>query len=515
MIAPFLHIKAIAFIVLTMLLNVQCSHMRFDAGPVRHIPRKPVISPDYSDITIPPKIAPLNFRAVEKAKYYCARMYAPHGDTLYIDSKTGAFRIPPRAWKKLLLANRGDSLSIVLYGKDTVASWFQYDAITMHVSKDTIDRYCAYRLIDPLYKLWDNMGIYQRDLQSFEQTTVLENATLVNVSPEKSDEPVSKSCVNCHSFYNKNSNKMIIHTRGGSGTGMIIINNDSIIKVDTKTAFNKSPGAYAAWHPDGNLIALTVMSVHQFFHAVRRTRDVIDTRSDLVLYDIARNTISTCKAIADPAQMETFPEWSPDGRYLYFCSTPMPDSSFTIYNDTAYATIRYSLKRIRFDQKTREWGKLETVLSDTEANHSIILPKISPDGRFLLFCEAHYGNFPIHAPESDLYLMDLATFKYSKLWINSDFTESYHSWSSNGRWIVFSSKRDSSTCARPYFCHIDSLGRVSKPFILPQKDPDFYSSFYKTYNIPELVATPIKDHWRKLYEVAQGKRGIRKAVFEK
>jgi hypothetical protein len=78
-----------------------------------------------------------------------------------------------------------------------------------------------------------------------------------------------------------------------------------------------------------------------------------------------------------------------------------------------------------------------------------------------------------------------------RLECNSTSSESWHCWSSNSRWIVFSSKRDNGWLARPYFSYIDAQGGSSKPFLLPQKDPAFYDTWLKTYNIPELITGPI------------------------
>ena len=71
--------------------------------------------------------------------------------------------------------------------------------------------------------------------------------------------------------------------------------------------------------------------------------------------------------------------------------------------------------------------------------------------------------------------------------VNSDDVESYHSWNSNSRWLVFSSRRIDGLYTRPYLVHIDENGTSGKPFVLPQKDPDFYSRFMFSYNIPEFV----------------------------
>jgi hypothetical protein len=81
--------------------------------------------------------------------------------------------------------------------------------------------------------------------------------------------------------------------------------------------------------------------------------------------------------------------------------------------------------------------------------------------------------------------------------LNSSDAESYHSWSSNGRWIVFSSRRDDGSYTRPYIAYFKE-GTASKPFILPQKNPLFYGEFFKSYNIPEFMTRPVRISRREL-----------------
>ena len=75
---------------------------------------------------------------------------------------------------------------------------------------------------------------------------------------------------------------------------------------------------------------------------------------------------------------------------------------------------------------------------------------------------------------------------------NSNDTESYHSWSHNSRWLVFSSRRDDGLYTRPYITYIDEIGKSHKPFMLPQADPDFYRYFIYSYNIPEFIQGEVK-----------------------
>ena len=147
--------------------------------------------------------------------------------------------------------------------------------------------------------------------------------------------------------------------------------------------------------------------------------------------------------------------------------------------------------RVPYDMEKDAWGRPEPVLTAAQTGMSISEPRASPDGRYLLFCMSAYGGFPVYQPSSDLYLMDLRSGQHRRLQCNSDASESWHCWSSNSRWIVFSSKRDNGWLARPYFSYIDAQGREHKPFLLPQKDPAFYDTWLKTYNVPELTTGPI------------------------
>ena len=87
---------------------------------------------------------------------------------------------------------------------------------------------------------------------------------------------------------------------------------------------------------------------------------------------------------------------------------------------------------------------------------------------------------------------------------NSDDTESYHSWSSNGRWVVFSSRRYDGTFTRPFFTHIDKQGHATKPFELPTKDPDRHRQLLKSYNVPEFMRGPVSLSPQHIADVMKG-----------
>jgi hypothetical protein len=466
------------------------------------IERLPVIDPDYTNITLPPNIAPTNFIIQESGRRFIAELSGKAGASIIIHSKKPTVQFPISKWRKLLQANRGETLTLSLYIQDENKRWRRFQSITNTIAEHDIESHLAYRLIKPLYVYWDQMGLYQRDLTSFNEKPIFLNRA------------TDDNCVNCHSFHDHNPDRFLFHMRAASvGTGMMLVTDGQVNKIDTSTPFNRAT-AYRAWHPNGELIAFSANTVNQFFHTVGENRDVYDKESDIVLYNIKTNTITTSPDIATVERMETYPEWSPDGKHLYFCVTDGLQG-YEAHGDHPYSKIKYDLMRIAYNADSNTWGELELVMNANAIGQSVTHPKVSPDGKYVLFCMSGYGNFSIYKQDSDLYLLDTASKAYKRLDIlNSDKTESYHAWSQDGRWVVFSSKRRDGLCARPFFSYVEKNGEFSKPFILPQKDPAFYHTFLKTYNIPEFIDGPVTTRPQKLAEKAWDNSSIIKAQLD-
>ena len=214
----------------------------------------------------------------------------------------------------------------------------------------------------------------------------------------------------------------------------------------------------------------------------------MDYASDLLLYDVKKNEVITVPQLFSDKAFETFPHFSPDGKTLYFCSSEaqkMPED---------FQNVKYSLCSISFNPETRTFGtQVDTLFNGKHAGKSVSFPRVSPDGKFLVFTLSDYGNFSIWHKEADLYIANLQDRTVVPLEsANSDNVESYHSWSSNSRWLVFSSRRLDGLYTHPHMIHIDAEGKAGKPFILPQKDATFYSSYMQSFNIPEFVKGPVE-----------------------
>jgi hypothetical protein len=436
--------------------------------------RIPEMFPDYTDVKVPYNIAPLNFRVEEGSSkiFVSAKGKNLKSDFMFKGDKVV---FPLKKWKKLMKDNRDGSIDIsikVLKG-DTLKS---YRSFKIFVSGSSIDDYLVYRLLMPGFQNWNQMGIYQRSLASFKSETIIDSHILPG------------TCMNCHTFAMNDPDNMILHLRESYG-GTILYSNNKVEKLNTKAGKMFGNAAFPYWHPSKRYIAFSVNKVNQVFHAIGTFRaSAVDLKSDIFVYDIEKNKMLTSPLLSSGRSFETFPCFSPDGMTLYFCtadSLKMPEK---------FDDLKYSLCSISFDPESGRFGeKADTVISGPLQNKSISLPRISPDGRFLMYVLSDYGCFPSYNPEADLYLMDLKTRRNTPMeTLNSGSVESWHSWSSNGRWVAFSSRRENGLHSNIYLAYIDDQGNASKPFILPQEDPDFYDEFLFSFNVPELVKSKVR-----------------------
>ena len=261
-------------------------------------------------------------------------------------------------------------------------------------------------------------------------------------------------------------------------------------KLNTKTDKTISNLVYPYWHPEGRYIAFSVNRTFQSFHAADHNRiEVFDAASDVVVMDTEKMEVFSNPELMRDDAFETFPTFSPDGKSLYFCSAPavdpMPDG---------YRNVHYNLCRVDFDPVAGRVGSRIDTLFHAADSSSASFPRISPDGKTLVFTKHGYGNFSIWHKDADLYAVDLESGDIRPLAeANAPGVDSYHSWSSNSRFLVFSSRRIDGLYTRLYMTYVDEAGQEHKPFLLPQRNPKkFYEDLMFSYNIPEFIKGPVK-----------------------
>lgn len=436
----------------------------------------PDIWPDYSGVTVPCNIAPLNFSWLGDE----ASCLVVNGEA--VRARKGLFNFGIRRWRRLLAAS--DTLECtVAVRRDGV--WKAYRPFCMFVSRDEIDPWLSYRLIPPGYQGWKKMGIYQRNLESFRQTAIFENSL------------TGGNCVNCHTYCNRDPQKMLFHARADFGGTFISVDGLNE-KLDTKTDSTISALVYPYWHPSGKYVAFSVNKTFQAFYNHDPDRiEVYDEASDVVVYDVADHAIRWSPATRSKEAFETFPTFSPDGGWLYFCRAESVDDVLHHPRD-----VHYAICRVPFADGL-PGDEVEMVFDAPSMGKSASFPRISPDGRTLVFTLHDHGNFSIWHKSADLWMLDLVSGETRPLdALNSTDVESWHCWSSNSRWMVFSSRRDDGLYTKPYVAHLSPDGSVGKPFLLPQKDPvAVYGNTMNSFNLPEFTVAPVSVNGNEIAKV--------------
>ena len=460
--------KRTLILLVAVLSLAACGPKAHDAAPAGSLPD---IYPDYIGVTIPATIAPLDF-ILEGAEALDVRVTAPDGTVLR--SSGSCTRFSEKKWRALLRKSVGDSLRVTVCGRFD-DQWKAFEPFGIFVSPDAIDYGLTYRLLEPGYEIYSHMGVYERDLSSFRQRALLENTQF-------------DGCVNCHASRQGDPGTWTLHIRGSHGATLLRLNGE-IGAYNTKTDSTLGFCVYPYWHPSGRYIAYSTNNTRQGFHVGQdKLIEVFDLDSDIQVYDVNQNQLITAPQVKLPDIWETFPVFSSDGRTLYFTAAAKVEIPGELPQS------RYSLMKVGFDPETGTFGQdVECVLDAAALSGSICFPRPSYDGRYLMYTLCDYGTFPIWHHEADLWLLDLETGENRRLdEVDSDDTDSFHNWSSNSRWFVFSSRRDDGLFTRLYIAHFDENGQAGKPFMLPQRDPKNYSeNLFRSYNVPEFVTGPV------------------------
>ena len=458
-----------------------------DAAPSAEAP---VLYPDYTDIVVPCNIAPMNFNVLNSADACVAVLSGPDREMVL---RGPEIRIPEKAWRRMTASARGGAIRGTVYVRRS-GQWIRLPDFQMEVSADEIDPYVTYRLIEPGYSSYGSLVLRQRDLTSFRERDLYNNQLISG--------RVEQQCINCHSFQNYRAENFQFHAREAAG-GTVVVTGEQGKKVAFKTGDLISNAVYPSWHPTEPLIAYSVNKTAQnFFRSDRQKIEVYDSASDLILYDVQQDQVSYI--VHDSLAYETFPYWSADGKTLYYASSYLPDWGADASTNPYQLTdrIRYNIFSVDFNPRTREFGTPRLVFDAVADSLSAVTPRPSPDGRFLLSGVGNYGSFHVWHNSGDLYLTNLATGETRPMdEINSNKAESFKAWSSNSRWIVFTSRRDDGSYTRLYFTHFGPDGHATKPFLLPQRDPDQNRRLFKSYNVPEFTVDQVQWSTKRLEDI--------------
>ncbi len=459
------------------------------SGKTTFVEQLPDIYPDYIGVTIPAGIAPMNFNIPQEYDQVFVKVTGSGGGELKARGKWADF--PRRKWDALTKRNVGGTLTFTVLGRKG-GEWTQWRDFIMYVSDAPLTDYgVTYRKIAPGYTTYSHIGLYQRDLHSFREDPIIEST----LTPGQ--------CMNCHTANATDPAQYLFHLRGKNG-GTYIQKDGHGEWVNTKTEETIGNIAYSYWHPDGRWLVASINPVRQsFWVSDHQPIEVFDVASDLVVMDLDDHSLVVDPRLTTEDFLESSPSFTPDGKMIYFCKAkayPVPRQ---------VDSIRYDLMRVPFDASTGLLGEIQTVIPASQEGHSISFPRPSYDGRWLMYNQADFSVFPIDRKEADLWLMDLQTGRTRPIdEVNSPLSESFHNWSSDSRWFLFSSRRDDGWYVQIYFASIDSDGHCTKPFVLPQKNPrKYYHNTIYSFNVPDFTKSKVDFDTRHVYrDVFSGQR---------
>lgn len=450
-----------------------CTSVPENATQLNQLPK---IFPDYVGVTVPTDIAPLDFNMVDDGiDVMDVVVKGSKSGELHANGDYADFDI--NEWHDLLQQNKGGKLSVTVCVKKD-GQWSQYKDFDILVSPYALDEWgLTYRRIAPGYEVYGKLGIYQRNLSNFDEQPVLENTAAPG------------ACLNCHTANKTNPDQFTFHVRGDHGATLI----QQKGKREWLKAKNDSihgSMVYPYWHPSGKYCAYSTNTTHQSFHAVKDERiEVFDQASDVFVYQPDTHELILDSLLMTKDNYETYPVFSPDGKTLYFCSSTAEEIP------SGYKDIKYNICKIAFDPATGKFGnQVDTIFNAREMGKSATHPRPSYDGKYIMFTMSDYGCFPIWHKEADNWLLDLKTGEAKPMTTaNSDNTDSWHNWNLNSHWFVFTSRRGDGLYTRLYLASIDDKGNVSKPFLLPQRNPkQYYDELIDSYNTPDFTSKPVE-----------------------
>ncbi|MCM1042337.1 MAG: hypothetical protein NC396_07945 [Bacteroides sp.] len=464
------------------------------------------VFPAYGDGTsIPCNIAPLNFALPDTVKSAVVNISSSVAQKTLKLRKNVVF--PIKTWKKLCSAamqGKRDTLVLEITVLGQSGARTAYPPLRWILCPEPIDPYLTYRLlpsVEGAYSVgkggYNVMELRERNLENFGERVLLSNASM------------RKNCFNCHVSPAGDASRMLVHLRSPSEGSLLFDGKDvsKIVPPDAAKALAGLPDSlrmplnlvYPAWHPDGRWIALSTNIIgingytpeHQYV-------DILDSACNIVLYDTRGNRLVLDNALWTAAYEETWPAWSPDGKWLYFCRAPKMDPDTAArYPDWGERVqhIYFDLCRVGFDAEKGRFSDSVQTLLKAVPGCSYSMPRVHPDGRHVLLCRARFNSIPYHA-QGDLLLIDVENTGQVKTIesqrnisinpaqvLNSPESESWHDWSANGRWVVFGSKRQNIHYELPYIAYFDGKD-FGKPFLLPQKDGGFYHANLRLFNLP-------------------------------
>lgn len=474
-------------LLLILLLTAACRH----EAPMtnRLVDHRPPIFPDYTEVTIPPNIAPLRFLLsdtcdVDKA----AATFECGAERVTVWASDGrSIAIAPRAWKRLMKDAAGKVISVKVTAR-IAGEWVGYAPFNLYVATDSIDPYIVYGRTDPSRNVMGHTGLYSRCLEDFRERAVL------------TSDMTRGDRIGPATFSGGDAQRFFLPLSGALSCALLT-DSDKIEKLNTHTIPGLPTPTHVAWHPSGRYMAFAVNR--------NARQDARETASRIVIYDVVKHELFTSPQLFSDSSSVTYPAFSPDGETLYFCATSLmahthADSAkyhlcalaFNIHGGRRFgrkADTLYHSRPAPPPPPRKKSDKTPPRRPEVRPDGSAARPLPSPDGRYLLFTVADVGSNPADRPTSDVALFDIKHRNFlpvDTLCADND-SEIAYSWSNNGRWIVYTTRSIDGLYEYPVIAHLSADGRPSKPFLLPLKEANGYRRTMRSFAHPTFLTAPV------------------------
>jgi len=309
-------------------------------------------------------------------------------------------------------------------------------------------------------------------------------------------------CANCHSFSADGSllGMDIDYANDKGSYALEAVKKEMVLdpgKIITWSDYRREDGEttfglLSQVSPDGRYVASTVKDQSVFVPVEDLTISQLffPIKGILAIYDRQGKEFHALPGADDPQFVQSNPSWSPDGKHLVFArakayrpNRPLRRNAVLLRREDCEEfldgrqTIQFDLYRIAFNGG--QGGKAEPLQGASGDGMSNYFGRYSPDGKWIVFCKAK--SFMLLQPDSRLYIVPAEGGEARPLECNTPRMNSWHSWSPNGRWLVFSSKAFS-PYTQLFLTHIDEQGESSAPVVLSR-----FSAPDRAANIPEFV----------------------------
>jgi len=410
------------------------------------------------------------------------------------ESHLNYLKIDEQQWSAIKKATQAKSATIEVLDKDNSKK----ASVEMSTSTDSVSAPIFYRAVPLPFKF------ARENLEKV--SWHLGNISDLNPAPAALENmPV---CGNCHSFSGNGATlAMDVDARDEKGAYVIAklnkttpLNQTDIINWSDFQKGEFTYGLLSQVSPDGGNVVSTLKDCEIFvdLNNMEYSQLFFPFKGILAVYSKANNRFFALNGADDTVFVHSNPAWSPNGEYIYFCKAKaaMFEESGVQHGSVALSNTTYNnflnnfierKKLFKFDIyripfNNGNGGVAQPVKGASINGKSNFFPKISPDGKWMVFTQAE--SFMLLQKDSKLYIVPAEGGEPRLMNCNTNNMNSWHSWSPNGKWIVFASKANG-PYTQLFLTHIDERGNDSPPILLEKFVIDG-----KAANIPEFVNVP-------------------------